>query len=416
MVRRRYFVYTCAGFATLYLWLDVILLSSTQKSRKETAILPLEQSSLAASIANNTFAQEDNKQKPILFLHVGPHKTGTTSIQNSFNVNPVLSKDNYFFLGMRNPARIRDTFGVRAGLREFRNTKSHAFLERLRRESQRSNKNLILSSEDFSLMLNARDIHGTHFFTLLQQALPRHDIQVAVGYRRYHEWLVSLYNEIHKVHKHGEAFVTWYRRRRNSRRRGPHKYCNHVYSEMKKHFKNVQIINVHSPSNDGDLMSNVYCDMMSNATHSCQWHTTMLQQQEDDSAVTALSITKANPSVPLWPLAIANEAVHRGLVAIATNITVLAQQVQAFARSIDYTLPLACLSQEEEAEILNQALRYEEALLPDFFHSPHGEAQLRTEFDGLVKANKLCSVNAAHVVRDARWRAFWKSGGATIKV
>ena len=91
-----------------------------------------------------------NKKPPrILFLHIGPPKTGTSTIQDSFDANPEpLMRDGYKYLGIREPAPKRDKFGVRSGLSRFHQKKNKSFINKLIEEMNREDfGNLILSAE-----------------------------------------------------------------------------------------------------------------------------------------------------------------------------------------------------------------------------------------------------------------------------
>jgi len=49
--------------------------------------------------ATTPTAANNNNDSTHLFIHVGPVKTGSTSIQCNLQVNPFLKVDSYYFLG-----------------------------------------------------------------------------------------------------------------------------------------------------------------------------------------------------------------------------------------------------------------------------------------------------------------------------
>mmetsp|Transcript_22720 Transcript_22720/g.47884 ORF Transcript_22720/g.47884 Transcript_22720/m.47884 type:complete len:271 (+) Transcript_22720:3-815(+) len=265
-----------------------------------------------------------------------------------------------------------------------------------------------MSEERFSTMLNTFNSEGEKFFTILKRVLAQHRVVVAVGYKRYHEYITSLYNQRHK-YKGGEGnlkmFVDWYR----NKFLGGDVFSNQIYKELKKHFEEVQVINFYSPSTR-DLMTNIYCNVLPNALHSCTWH---IERRRKLPAT-------ANPSVEVWPTDIALAAMRNGLLpkeyseAVATKndetllakIEVLSEKIEAFAKEINYTLPWECISQSEQENILNLSLHYEEDLLPYLFHSQNGESDIRKSFSNFVQKNKFCSVDTASVIQDEKWRAF----------
>ena len=145
-------------------------------------------------------------------------------------------------------------------------------------------------------------------------------------------------------------------------------------------------------------MTNVYCNILPNATNSCAWQKQMAENE-------ALHDMHANPSVPLWPMFIRAEAIHQGL--ISSNISHLHKRIIQFADDTNYTFPFECLSAEQQQEILETSLWYEKEIVPNFFSSPLGEQELRKGFDKAVKGKKLCSVNTTHVFQDEQWLKFF---------
>lgn len=247
------------------------------------------------------------------------------------------------------------------------------------------------------LLENVVDEDGAPFFSLLKDELKGWDIQVTMGYRRYHDWLPSKYNQRHKYRNHGQSFVQWYRvaRDRDGGRIGYGKDLYWAYSEIKKYFPSVSVINMHD---SGDFMTNMYCDILPNATNSCAW-------QKHKAENETLHDMHANPSLPLWPIFIRSEAIRQSL--IPSNISDLDEQIMKFADDMNYTLPFECLSAEEEQDILETSLRYEKEMVPDFFNSPLGKQELLKGFDEAVKGKKLCSVNTTHVLQDEQWLKFF---------
>lgn len=141
-------------------------------------------------------------------------------------------------------------------------------------------------------------------------------------------------------------------------------------------------------------MSNVYCNILPNATNTCA-----------SNKEKATANVHANPSVFLWPMAIADEATRRGFT-LGDRRGIL-ERIITFSNKIKYTLPLECVSPEEQQEILETTLNYEKALVPEFFESPLGEQELRKGFEEALKENKLCSVNTTHVFEDEQWLNFF---------
>eukprot|EP00957_Ditylum_brightwellii_P099599 7586632-Ditylum_brightwellii.AAC.1 len=149
------------------------------------------------------------KEKPIAVLHVGPHKTGTTSIQEtSHEYIDTLVKDNYIAI---------DYDDSILNLRQKRHSpaKNIAFCSCPKYQDEHSkycsisyynetkelfsdpsapvfrHMNLLLSHESFDK--DCVDVAE------VRSIFAQWDVRVIVGYRRFFEWAVSLYGEDHRV-------------------------------------------------------------------------------------------------------------------------------------------------------------------------------------------------------------------------
>ena len=293
--------------------------------------------------------------RPLLVLHVDQHKTGTTAIQDSLMSNPVLERDGYTYLGMRNPpATNNKLLQIRSDLTQFRDMekderRSAPILDRLRDAlAGAETRNGVISSEDFSLVLDddpglKGGEGGESFFSLLKPVVAGCRVLVLVGYRRYHEWLVSDYNQRQK-HAYGkchtcqkskqqrivknQSFAQWYRCEDSNR--SQHRFTDWVYDNFKRHFDHVELINMHS-SREADLLADLYCHRLPSARHSCRWRRDPLKkaQQAGD---------RANPSVPLWPRNVAALAVpEHGHASV--ELATLARRIEARQAEIGYDPP-----------------------------------------------------------------------------
>lgn len=135
---------------------------------------------------------------PRAIIHVGPHKTGSTAIQEFFYRNKeTLLQDNFvipqlddLFTAHKTVANLafclnkkRDPLPLHCD-EVFRNTT--IFLDRARREK----RNVILSSEEFSKF----DVDLEHLSALLHGFR----VETVVVYRRFYDYMRSLYFELHR--------------------------------------------------------------------------------------------------------------------------------------------------------------------------------------------------------------------------
>ena len=230
--------------------------------------------------ANNERISTQQGHKRILVLHVGPHKTATSSIQASLYHNPtVLAQDSYMFLGKYDDDPHHIPF--RRLLVQFRDHKKDKPFFRVFQQHLSQvppNVNVIVSAEEFSFMGNSTNDQGVPFFALLKQTLQDWNVHVIVGYRRHYEWIVSFYNEKHKHWNFGESLVEWYASPTNHVYRFQND-CLAVYTTMKRHFDHVSILNVH----DGNPLTSFYCNLVPKAMHTCAWYKHSQTRRKDES-------------------------------------------------------------------------------------------------------------------------------------
>lgn len=171
-------------------------------------------------------------EKPLLLLHVGPHKTATSAIQChlSHHRRLLLETASFAYVGRLYGAclgagdrKSRDPFDPRDIVRcldrhgrEDRPCGEGSDIWRridgeLRDQARRGN-NVIISDEAFSRLRTAategngrgdgENQTGAHEakirpYRLLHELLARHHrVRVVVGYRRYHEWVTSSYHHL----------------------------------------------------------------------------------------------------------------------------------------------------------------------------------------------------------------------------
>jgi len=129
-----------------------------------------------------------------IFIHAGPPKTGTTTLQDHFACQTsFLREHNTIFLGKNNPKRMKKLSckGVKDFVRPMVQYKSKKGMKRLRRETRThisQRQNVIISDEDFHSVPLLVD----SLFSGMNASLPFHIFPVVV-YREYHDWIASLY-------------------------------------------------------------------------------------------------------------------------------------------------------------------------------------------------------------------------------
>ena len=159
-------------------------------------------SKLTASSASNNVSN--------IFLHVGSAKTGTTSFQDYFACHSSFLKEyNVSFLGKVNPRDVRNCKGVPQDfVRKFVAYKSSKAMKDLQKvfEARISlGQHVVLSNENFGGV--PLDLNNTLFRTMNDTL--EYDIIPVITYRRYHDWIKSLYHYSNKPQWHNKDWSSW---------------------------------------------------------------------------------------------------------------------------------------------------------------------------------------------------------------
>ena len=176
---------------------------------------------------NNPFPKEEeenedegrNDNKPLLLLHIGPHKTATSSIQCQFSHHRRLLSETASFVyigrlygvclggdtggGFFDPRDIVRCLGSNHEPCDGRNSTIWKRVDEALWDLAKDGKNVVVSDEAFSRIRTG--VAGSKVsreredevvpYRLLHGLLTRHyRVRVVVGYRRYHEWVTSSYN------------------------------------------------------------------------------------------------------------------------------------------------------------------------------------------------------------------------------
>jgi hypothetical protein len=275
----------------------------------------------------------NNKNKPRLVLHIGPPKTGTSSIQCGLvGLNQTLvSLDNYYYLGkpcgdslgegndMLRLAYVFLSLNQRAELGE---PPPDDLVQSLNRHLELGH-NVIMSSENWGLL------GEDNAFNLLLSCLAAFDVTIVNSYRYYHEWLPSVYFQ----QKHGPKGFTVTPTFENymdtlfflqvdyedvddnilntttatatdgvllTRMVREHQTVAPMLRYL-KHFDNVVIFDMHGPNGGGvdDLITSFVCRALPTAKKTCQLLQLQQRQQGPKKNAQRSSTTHARSSTEM---------------------------------------------------------------------------------------------------------------------
>ena len=340
-------------------------------------------------------AEVKSKRGPRLFLHVGPGKMGTTTIQHGIdkdrntkqfvddNLCPLVDTAS-FLLWTRDLNRVR--FNITPELTERRNV----FGADLRKCAEEG-FDVVLSSEFLG------DVPRSLYKIALEPIFEQFELQIVVGYRRFYDWLPSLFFQI--VRMRSKDWSSWpdkgrkldllrfYKNERSGK-------ITELYTEayidnwldIVNTTKNIMIYNLHE---DKDLVKTFYCNTL-HAWSLCKKYSSAKHH-----------LSSANVGFATYFDSIAVAAYHKGLVK-PDKVTrqKAAEAVESHFKAINVTaskFPKNCFPEDFLEEILQKTKRVESTLLPDFFHNDGGENTMEDEIEH-IKTTKYCTVAVDEVL------------------
>jgi hypothetical protein len=376
--------------------------------------------------------RQETEKRPLLIFHIGPHKTGTSAIQcllvhhqKSLRTASFLYSGRIYgeCLDVNNRPFQQETLDTRALVTCLNN---HAktpcnkktiwkyFQEFLDYHSQMGH-NIILSDEALS-----RTVFTEENMKLLQSALTKHyHTRVVIGYRRYHEWFVSFYNEYAKVSpnewrkKLKRPFPEFYRINQDTGHRTFNTYSMMALREdvhptdwLKRlfggYFDDVTLFNLHQ-EDASDLASNFIHQVVPELANSLS--------AEDMKRIQNWNPPHENKSVRLDYSVLAIAAQLEGIVDKKWEMKGVTAAIKAHCRKYTTKLPMACISDIEQAAFLNRSISYEHILFHDWEASKQSieDLQHRSAFEGAVEKEKLCTIDTAKALEDKEWQDFFAS-------
>ena len=361
-------------------------------------------------------------KKPHLFLHVGPQKTASSTLQSTLDklssLTHELKDDNFYYMHIAPEAGDFDCETDNWG--GFHNCKASDKLKSLIRKTRDEGKNLLLTDENLD----------ENFVKGLRDAIDDDDwnVTVIVMYRRIHEWLLSWYNQINKTtnidskgdvlfndegvpyrteHKHWPDhggirvpnFSTWYKE--YTRYRKPTELVDmhrsiKFYNLYNESFKNdVRLYNMH---NEGDLVTDFICNIIG-ATNACKKYQNNLEVYE---------IKENNSSIDLDHDIVAVHAYEQGHIDKTLTRTGVSEAVTTYIKESGKIIPRKC-EPEVTDQIRNWLVDSEKVMSGDQNWSKIKEDELLQVYESYTTKGKLCDVDKDAILLDQDWLHFFHS-------
>ena len=365
-----------------------------------------------------------SKKQQIMYIHVGPPKTATTTIQATLSqYRTKLLEDNIQFIGKDNKENWLKKFEHPAyctmylRYRENNQNVTNNCYQRMNNslnEYYANGTNVIMSDEVIGAMFSSggRNTERARF-ALKEWAnlIQNWDVRIVLGYRPYFDFVLSSYNEQWEI-KHGKAKLnkwpghggkalplvkdTW--STSTGKASTMWSSTDVLVDIFSKHFDDITIFDITKPR---DLMEHFLCDILNGtARKTCSEHRSYM--------ASGVSETKKNVAAPLDYDMIATAASQRNLFDLSKKRRVVARKVKWHHEvnlGLKVTdLPLICPLMNHSMALLTASLAMEMKLFPD-----RDEQKLNDLFQERIKTKAFCNVDVVKVLNDDGWKQFFQS-------
>lgn len=350
-------------------------------------------------------------------IHVGPHKTGCTSLQQYIVFNSrVLHQDNYVqpLVPERGSLWKRSSYIAHCFQAEDEkdswygcpSTKRESILNYFTSflsEAVQNKQNVIMSAEDFSRStINVGELRD--YF------VPHFKMHVVLHYRRFYDWLPSFYNEAAKMgslprlgdKKYQPTFAEWIsldgilEKFKNT-------YVSSVYDRFTQFSDiNVTVVNLHQKKYDDYNMTafgEFFCNHVDNATNTCAHVTSRKEGKSNKSekrVAAFVFVSQVNLYHPIKLSKSGPKRYKRHAIEKKYNEMIKAGK----------DIPLACPLAEIRDKLLKLSIEYEKKLTPAWWHnSVDGLKSLEEDFN-IKSLSKFCDVDTEKVVKSKEWYDF----------
>jgi len=380
---------------------------------------------------------EQDRERPRLVVHIGPMKTGTTTIQTfSAQDRGFLHGDGWICFS--EPSQIANTHAlktrcpdsgdhVKPSLCEVFDQEKWELLESFLQNH--ITKDTFVVDQMFGAM---QDIPSN--WERVKKAFEPFDVTIVVTYRRYFEWFVSFYQQAH-IYGNIEEEITeaWpnsedQKKRYNNRiptiaeyhellkhdetsifaRRWGHKHgemhpSQSQYKRFHNHFPQIEYFIYHSfdeEEENSNIVGRFYCEML-NATNSCETRNRIGLP----SQVHKYNLLNADM------LAVA--AYDKGLLDTSWEGNTRREVVQAIQRQKENRFVkaasdfrLICMTDGQMRELRQMSLDFEKEIFPEW-------TELQTKehedlFQKYAEAKRFCSIDVDKTLKMESWSDFFK--------
>jgi hypothetical protein len=387
--------------------------------------------------------RQERKRKPILYIHPGPPKTATTTIQTLLQEHShKLREDNIFYigkiLGQKRPSYRCDfplpSSCIAFGQHQKDNIRDANCVDILKEELDgyyRAGADVVYSEEILgaqfamqahngavgSKMATTARRYKNALATFMNEIVRSNDwdVRIWIGYRPYFDYRRSLYNQQHKLRGASNlSLLNW-----PGQKRGKHIPLLRDYLANKDDSKDptpgdlmdrfqgyadtMQVFDIAPRVHNGtDLTVHLFCNLLEGATSACAAQTRAVASRGGEGI-------RSNTAVELDHDRIATAAAELGLLEIEKHRREAVSENVRKHMDLQGTklsdLPQLCPSEDLLAKLYERSLQEEMKLFPD--RNP--DWMVPGVFNETVATKQLCSVDTEKLLQDPEWQSFFRS-------
>ena len=354
-------------------------------------------------------------------IHMGPHKTGTTSIQFAANLySKELQQDGFDTVcSMDDDNTLTRQFSscfLPPGTGEARSYPCNDEYLSAGSTIAMIKRNLFVSAEDFAVIGLQKDTEGVKKLSAYLSQWD--DVTIVVYYRHYFSFLGSKYNQRMKNKSIERGHYKTIQDYMLVNQEGDElKYTVALVKRLESEFDNIVVMNMHDHrSKKGSPAESFFCHSVSFFEKTCN---AIRLKEEKTTAVQATH--HENASVTLHHIHLLAAAVKVGLLSQEKASTKSIQKaVQNKVESMDTEkMKMKCLASEILQDLWQKSLRYRRILFPVSSSSnstslkddeglTKDEREMKSEFE-LAAKSSLCMIDVDDAMLQTEWQAFFKS-------
>jgi len=339
-----------------------------------------------------------NSTSSYAVIHVGPHKTASTTLQKIiWNGLANLFHDNYFVPTEKLLPGVQKRIKTHANLAfclqklSYCNVSLWSSFKHRSHVMAKMGKNILISSEE----LSQENVDIKKLYDILK---PWKHVKIVVIYRRFYEWLPSIYFETNKNNACKTKIPTFAEWLTNQTVAHFSKiYTTSVIHRYQKFFEDVVVLNYH----DRNFLENFFCNTTPDAFHVCNGM----------KKSSFLSNRKSSLTYQIM----AFEAFEKGLIRGENNSTICNHYAHATkerteneSNLTEAEFPQHCISQSMIGKIFMMTLEAEELVARKFFNTTVDKSALFTQMKHFTNRT-YCSANITKILEEKSWQDFFDS-------